>query len=781
MQLKLQLNLQQRAALRVSISFWGKKNLQDKVKIFFNNYGDLDDHNSKYEWKKFIKKALDEWNRDLLPLHLERDLIHIIKEIGEKIYNWYQYIEHENESQYGEKRAAIKYIDRIYWTPYGTADEVKILETFWLKNLHLNVAKVYNIACSDALEEHINDLWEKILPKIQKEFYNDIYKNYDRHILAYWKHRRDGDLSNLISHYEATASDFIRRELYDYGYDLNDSVDQNMLWLSVHQGYSLAVKYFWKKLTVEQRNNSVINCARTAVLNYGIYENSEEHVASYKKEKYIEIYIFLINQMTNDQRLLFYNRLLFDNEEDPLSFKDYCMGATVLRMFFFVWPWQELLIPVLNNVLQYSQHKSHTVYYLLEEITDKIIENHQLGYVTENSKYQSILHEVWCSIPKSVKLKIVDELPYENVISKLIALGDINSIKLIFNDPAIVDVRDEFIGSGKDGYIELIENNQYELLNQLIREIFNCEKDKKLFRQNMNIWEYFIVKDQYDQVDKLLDWQCSTPEERQYLKSGIDYLRLCQYFIDKEQYDLADKYLNWQFATKEESKRCIDFFLNDISSIERIYDFWKSCGININNAMEKSSNFLSWLLESDEKVAYFKKEKIVNSVRETLFTDFFLIQDLVSTMEAFLFWCLPSQEEIQQTKQVIGHKIGRAKCRKYISTGHAELAESFIKWALNEEKLIQSFIREFIMSDEGVAFCHDFIKTKNYTSYDMPTTTKVKRGEQYNAFIDFWIKPLHEIHQFRIKFMNCEIAYLNRMHKENCEKFIRFIEDLEVN
>ena len=137
--------------------------------------------------------------------------------------------------------------------------------------------------------------------------------------------------------------------------------------------------------------------------------------------------------------------------------------------------------------------------------------------------------------------------------------------------------------------VSLVKIGQYELLNQFIEEVFVSNKEKKLFKQAINIWDYFINEDQYDLADKLLDWQSDSIEEREELKSKINHIELCLNFIKDDQYKLADKLLDWRFPTKQLRSVCKDSLKRINLHNDYIYKLW---------AVEKDSSLIGGSLGS---------------------------------------------------------------------------------------------------------------------------------------------------------------------------------------
>ncbi|XP_018308622.1 uncharacterized protein [Mycetomoellerius zeteki] len=129
-------SLQRLAILNIAISLWERPDVKSKVKEFFILCARERSRESRMlsKWYDLTKEVLQQLERDVLPAILYRELLHVSKEIGKKIYGWYWRIERENMVQYGKVGQALEYVDQIYWTQQGTVDAVRIIQSSWIGN-----------------------------------------------------------------------------------------------------------------------------------------------------------------------------------------------------------------------------------------------------------------------------------------------------------------------------------------------------------------------------------------------------------------------------------------------------------------------------------------------------------------------------------------------------------------------------------------------------------------------------------------------------------------------
>lgn len=780
MQHKFELNLQRMALYAKAVSLWEGLHIKNKVREFFlSEYRSSpreDRELNEEKWANLTKEVLNQLEPRVLPQILNSELIYVVREIGVKIYNWHECIK-ENLSY------NVDYAEQIYWTPYGTIDQVKIFKSFWLENSSLStgnrgvdISRLFKSACNYVLEEHINNLWQQVPKGIQEgTFYTEsIYEEYKFHLIAYYRLYLAGELHHLIR--------YLKRVSYDPDklYDCNHSVEENMFRLSVSQGYALAAKYFWDKLSDEEKDRNMFDSVHMVIKGYdSIYCD----IRDYKREQYTDICAFLMSQMSISQK--------------QELFKSY--NSSILRIFLSHWPWQEFFIPTLESMWSYLGTRDYQS--VLNEIMYKIRQDNKLGYAIENSKYQRILHEIWHKSPACLKQQIDQSDSYSsNITMQLLDLWDLSTLKLIINDQDMIQRRWELIDKGYEKYEKLIREDKYELLDQFIKEVLKQE-EVEVFKQKINIWDYFIrgdystttigdryhefkiigeCRDRYDLADKLLDWQTGSLVEREELKSQIDYIKILYYFIVAEKYDLADKFLGWRFKSAEEIKDCKNSFKDDKFSSDQIYKLWQLLKEDVEIAREKSDKFLNWFLDSEEEIAWFKQEKLIrNDELKEILCHKFIGYNHFEIIEDFLEWCLLPQEEIKQLKQVIVDSTIWQNCKHDIANDCLDIAERFVKWAFDIEEKRQGFIKKFMSSDVGIKSCYFLIKYANNVEPHHPKLTKKEKLVKFNKFIDFWIKPLENFYEVKNKLESYVTYYDEEEQIENHQIFMNLFSNVE--
>ncbi|XP_014291006.1 uncharacterized protein [Halyomorpha halys] len=778
MQYKLELSLERMAMVAKAVWLWEQPHIKTKTRQFFLEeyspgiYPTSPQKEIDRKWSNLTKEVLNQLDLRVLPKGIDTELIYVIRVIGGKIHNWYVYV-------IGHLGYNVDYAQQIYWSPYGNIDQVRIFKSFWLENSSLStgnkgvdISNLFKLACNYVAEEHINNLWQQVPGEIKQSTFHagTVYVDNKFHIIAYWLFYICGEL-HFLTRFLKTIS-----RGHEVIYDHNHSGEENMFRLSVKIGYEVAAKYFWNKLNGEERDRNLMSSVFTAIKEYGDVD-MDQVIGNHKRERYVDIFTFLINQIRKDRK-----EMLF--EEKLSTVMMYKRNNThirigVFKMFLSHWPYQEFFIPALERM--WNSLNYHDYQYILHEIVSKIIDEHELGYVIENSRYQIILHETWTKSPVHFKLEI-DKMGSINIIDKLLDIWDMSSVKLIVNDQDIVQRRQELIYKRYKKYNNLIIENKYDILDQFMLEILVSEEEKKNFKQKIDIWDYFIKEGQYDLADKLLDWQSDSPEERQIIKNRIDHISICRCFIKEHKYELADKFLNWQFTRKEDIKNCKNSFKTDKFSCDMIYKLWATFKEDIEIVKTQSLNFFNWFLDSEEEIALFKKEQLVNENLEDVLCDSFILRYFFEIVEEFLDWCLLSKEEIQRLKRVAVHRTIFRMCEYNLSHDRLDRAVIIVKWAFNREDKRHEFIKEFMLSDYGLRSYDGIIKSVSDKDSCRSKFTKEEKIEKFKKFIDFWIRPIRNLNELKKK-LNTSINfyYFGKERTNNHNIFMNLLYGLERN
>ena len=140
---KFELNLQRMAMISMAISLWEQSHIRNKIQEFLTfEYKEGENKSNEKKWHDITKLILKQIESNTLrSIILKIELTHIIKCMGEKIFNWYEYIRKNIEDD--KKESAINYIEKIYWTHYGSIDEGWKFTTIYCMSWKSNTFRKY--------------------------------------------------------------------------------------------------------------------------------------------------------------------------------------------------------------------------------------------------------------------------------------------------------------------------------------------------------------------------------------------------------------------------------------------------------------------------------------------------------------------------------------------------------------------------------------------------------------------------------------------------------------
>ncbi|XP_033216313.1 uncharacterized protein LOC117172464 isoform X2 [Belonocnema kinseyi] len=458
-----EISLQRLCVVKIATNLWEKEEIRQKVLLFFQkNYNRYEENDNSIGWNKVTKKVLSFLKNVSLPAKLSHSIKHVTKSIGLQIFNWTKYV-----------TKILKFdiicTSEIFWTHFGTIDKRKIFE-HWVQTRKLKSSQLFNMACIFCMEDYIPNLWIEIPDYVKtNEFYSEtIYTMSKYNLIAYWKNVLLDDMRrNFISTMAVTERVRIerlraegrfendefneRRIAWLYIFADSHSTEENMFRVSVLEGLELGVKYFWNKLSDEQRQRNVEFALHTAK------GKSEE-------PEYAEILIFLLTKLSVEQNI-------------SLSYEEFF----ILEMLLKNWPWEEFFTPVFDRILEFYENSTNRdvdnyetkFFYLIQAIVGLMKNDFALYECVEGTRYQNILHETWEKIPESSKILVAGKRDW-SIFSKLLNIEDLKSLKMIINHEVFrktITKRNSFISCMKSLFLTLESKNKIELIEKFVSEI----------------------------------------------------------------------------------------------------------------------------------------------------------------------------------------------------------------------------------------------------------------------------------------------------------------------
>uniref|UniRef100_A0A1B6CJT2 Uncharacterized protein n=1 Tax=Clastoptera arizonana TaxID=38151 RepID=A0A1B6CJT2_9HEMI len=369
--MEFEINLQQMARVKVAILFWELKEVQDNVNDYLDRLFDLFYTNERFN--NLIISVMKDSLGIVLPLSIQSQLNYTIREIGKKIRFWYIHV--KNTWRICKVcNGGRDFVTKIYWTQYGTIDEVKIFKSSCVAFPMFNIAEIYNTPC-DHFAELCNTSIDSIGTYGKCKSYLELYRSGNHRELG--QHMQGLVRNNAAMQQQFHHSDPALLNVY-------------MLKISVCEGNSLAVEYVWGKMNEKERRENLVKMATFSFLFYRNWSMMKD-IFKYLVEQYLQIFMFFFNKMTIQEKEILYSCLPTFN-----------WSIFILQMLMDSWPWQDHLIPVFSDLLRCSENGVKLVKEFLHYLKMKISDTRSNGDVYYNY-FQNIYYKVIYNLPDDMK------------------------------------------------------------------------------------------------------------------------------------------------------------------------------------------------------------------------------------------------------------------------------------------------------------------------------------------------------------------------------------------
>lgn len=652
MDIDLTFTLELMAGVAYAKSLWEEPSI--KVKVFeacdSRSYNRSSNSNRETGLNSISKELVNNVYEKNLPDIISVNLVHIVKSMGKKIFHWAEYLQRNF-------RLKVRNPDAIYWTSVGTIDQKKIFQKSVSNMLIKNFYEVCDMASRCA----------------QLEFIESHSAEIKEHLV---KHKSSSNADHLKTHKLIVRTLIHVNKSFQEDLNLTDDIVDSdeeseltkLFDLAVTTGSDIAVKYYWNKMNVIDQEGNILNCWEKC---FKLYKASP-YEQNYMQEKYVEILIFLMSKMSEDQ---IKKILVLDKK------------CKILIMFLTVWPAQHFFISVFSHVKdsltgsQYIKILSETLNHLVS-FADSELNAHE-------NFYYKFFKVVWHSFTSSLKdafcafiIKPLKEIEkpgpnvfesdngrikpsFKMIMIQLFRIFHLEGLKLIINDQHLVNERDLLINVGVFKFKELVRQENYEMLNRFMLGVFDSYEGEENFKLKFNFYEDLIIDDKLDAVQKLLIWQSNSEDERlKLLKSGVSFEEMCEKLIKYGKCNVAEKFLRWVLKN-EEVEDLKNKFKSENFVKETIYYFWKN-RYELNSKekiLKNSDDFLNWILNSKDDVDLFKQEKLFASYEcvslyfKNLNEEYKILSEKKKWFQQFLLYCNLTEEKISEVKKNVIENI----------------------------------------------------------------------------------------------------------------------------
>ncbi|GBO14516.1 hypothetical protein AVEN_187568-1 [Araneus ventricosus] len=435
----LNLPLKQMALRKVAIVLWHQADILAHVKSF--RCQSLTCDSTIQQWQKSVENVVKEKvSMLLLPDSLKEELVHVMKPIGPEILKWKLH----HESLISDSYFAL---DQLFWTSVGTVDYRKTAEIF-IRQERITIVSSYKLACIYCLDDHIRVIWEKLSEDSKKLFYDEenILQIRQPELVVFWTYLIRGEVAKLDVLINRNNNGERERTVYQYAFES-----------AATSGNKAATEYFFQKLTLEEREASLLETAQS--LTDKRCFDGYSYTYDLQTQNFCDVLCYLLSQMKEEEQMQVFKKHPYKT----------------LRCFMD-WPWQDLFMKVV--AFQWSFLRDDEYKWLMGILSQN---RTMSGY-----NYPKLFGELFLHSPSRYRKYIIDQhRVYGFWFRNLIYGGHTEIIKLVLRN---VDDKD------RQGFIicetgfhlswRLIEEGKWFLLDLFVSECRLSSEAKTILKNS---------------------------------------------------------------------------------------------------------------------------------------------------------------------------------------------------------------------------------------------------------------------------------------------------------
>ncbi|XP_042904999.1 uncharacterized protein [Parasteatoda tepidariorum] len=619
--------LQRITSVSIAIGLWTAPDVRHEItSSFLSSFSNYSRDTAELE-RRILNKLFD----SSLPSSLKTEISYVIRPIK---WQWLKALRSFCRWT-GYQRKLCEYCMKrgtIYWTVEGTVDIVKSLtELFDNGSLEsLDICDLYEIACSHCLGEYASILWEKI-----PEQFRNSFRMHSDDLITYWTCVLENNLGSFLT----------RLKDYENIYDDKFSIDVNMIACSIRIGNKVALKYFWKKLSEQEKNDHLSKWLLQATrfidfLDHSPYQDSSEA---------LDVLCFLLSYV---------HRITQMNE----FFRNH---SRVLVFLFESWPYQRIFLS--------------TIFELLDNLQEDIYSSIMLNISFKMSKMGNevmILKEIWSASPLRLRQSFLKNKFFcVEVLLQLLELENLNMAVRMINDASKEEIK-AFICFmfGRPEFNRAIYSSNLSNLNSLHVLLSKSTLPAECYPHKTSLIE------QIERDRLILSW----------LIRFSDW-HICIEWICDGNIQAAESFLRWVYQSVR-----VETFKKTISSPHVIY----LTLIFLSN-YEHVDQFLNWYFQTGEEIQQFKAD-FLRELDNYFFKRFIDMPFIVSKREGdvlqkFINYNLSSLENVAEFRLICRSCIEYALSKSFLESATLLLNASFDN--INE---VKQYKNELILSEKGI-------------------------------------------------------------------------------
>ncbi|GBM92822.1 hypothetical protein AVEN_45852-1 [Araneus ventricosus] len=360
----------------------------------------------------------------------------------------------------------------LCWTDLGTVDYQKTAEKL-IRHKKLDTVKQYKLACLYCLEDYIPALWEKLPEEDKTYFYKaeESSQVTEPELEFCWPYILKGEgnkLDNMPGRPSGNPTTFNQ---YAFEY-------------SASEGNKAASEYFFRKLTNDEREDSLFEAAQTLVI-----ERSEDF-ESFPDSKLSDTFCYLLSLMSPGQQVKFFQKQPYE-----------------VLMCLLDWPWQDLFMVVAERIWNFLSAFDYVK--LLQDISKRAqlfhvrTELFQEFFLRGSCDFRNHFVDELCR--NGVSFKACFDYQYSETIKVVLRNVDSAHKKRLVSCESFLSIFCRSVLNGKRHLVEL-----------LLREATLSEEDKAGVKEDFR--GYLAVAQRRRQtadwsINKLLEQFCHILDE----------------------------------------------------------------------------------------------------------------------------------------------------------------------------------------------------------------------------------------------------------------------------
>ncbi|GBO14656.1 hypothetical protein AVEN_258223-1 [Araneus ventricosus] len=410
-------------------------NMHTRSRSFINYEG---------EWRETVEDKLpDEVSKLGLPKSLTKLLIDTVKLMCRQVGKWKEFHEEYLQDSLDEDiYFDIAILEKLCWTAAGAVDYGKTAKELVRSDV-IDTVKKFKLACLYCLEDFIPLFWQE-LPNENKKY----FCNKRRHRLEIGPLGLQFWWPYIINGQESKLEDLIRSYRGD-----QITLHQYAFQCSLKRGNKTAAEYFFQKLTLEEKEASLMSSTRVLLGSRISYWYNV-----FPREQFSELLIYLLSVMTPDQQMQIF-------EERPL----------VVLSGLLQWPFQDIFSEIADLIWNFLPEREY----------DSVLQKIYCGFRHSREYFLRLFQELFLRIPRDSWNSFVDrECESGSYFELILRKEDIEAIELFFRRVgAATRARLVFSEPALRMFTRYIKIGKWDVMEVCLREARLSQEDRERLKE----------------------------------------------------------------------------------------------------------------------------------------------------------------------------------------------------------------------------------------------------------------------------------------------------------